>query len=78
LPGHWLPAAWRTLAQAWEGKVFTLAPSAQGKCRAAKVLDWHFDPELFPDLARGRCLATVKIPQFTMTFPEPSVRTWHG
>lgn len=78
LPAHWLPAAWRTLAQVWEGKVFTLAPSAQGKCRAAKVLDWHFDPELFPDLARGRCLAAVKIPQFTMTFPEPSVRSWHG
>ena len=78
LPAHWLPEAWRTLAQVWEGKVFTLAPSAQGKCRAAKVLDWHFDPELFPDLARGRCLAAVKIPQFTMIFPEPSVRTWHG
>lgn len=78
LPGHWLPATWRTLAQIWEGKVFTLAPSAQGSCRAAKVLDWHFDPKLFPDLARGRCLAAVKIPQFTMTFPEPRVRSWHS
>lgn len=78
MPGHWLPARLRTLSQLWEGRQFTLAPSARGKLRWARVLDWEFDPAQFPDLARGRCVAALKIPDFEMIFPEPTVRSWQG
>ncbi len=78
MPGHWLPAGLRTISQLWEGKHFTLAPSAKGKLRWARVLDWEFDAAQFPDLARGRCIAAIQIPDFEMIFPEPTVRSWSG
>jgi len=78
MPGHWLPAGLRTLSQLWEGRQYTLAPSAKGKLRWARVLDWEFDAAQFPDLARGRCVAALQIPSFEMTFPEPVIRDWAG
>lgn len=78
MPGHWLPAGLRTLSQLWEGRQFTLAPSARGRMRWARVLDWEFDAAQFPDLARGRCVAAIQIPDFEMIFPEPTVRDWRG
>lgn len=78
MPGHWLPAGLRTLSQLWEGKQYTLAPSARGRIRRARLLDWHFDAAHFPDLAHGRCVAAFQIPSFEMIFPEPTVRTWRG
>ncbi len=77
MPGHWLPKRLRTLSQLWEGHQFTLAPSARGSLRRARVLDWAFDAEQFPDLAQGRCVAAFQIPEFEMLFPEASVRRWH-
>ncbi len=73
MPGNWVPAALRTLSQHWEGRQFTLAPSAKGRLRWAKVEGWRFNPAQFPDLARGRCIAAFEIPRFEMVFPEPRV-----
>lgn len=78
MPAHWLPAGMRTLSQLWEGREYTLAPTARGWCRPARVLDWHFNAAHFPDLARGRCLAAFKITRFEMVFPTPRVRSWAG
>lgn len=68
-PGGLAPAALRTLAQAWEGRQFTYAPSASGHARFARVRHWRFDPAQFPDLAKGRVVAAMRITDFRMTFP---------
>lgn len=68
-PGHWTPPSWRTLAQEREGRRYTYTPSARGHFRFARVRQWRFDPALFPDLARGRVLAAIKLTDFQMRFP---------
>lgn len=78
LPTQIVPKAMRTLAQLWEGREYTLTPSASGHGKWAKVIDWQFNADYFPDLAQGRCVGALKITDFTMTFPEPRVRSWVG
>lgn len=78
LPTQLVPKAMRTLAQIWEGREYTLTPAATGHGKWAKVIDWQFNADYFPDLAQGRVLAAMKITDFTMTFPEPRVRSWAG
>lgn len=73
VPGHWLPAGLRTLSQRWEGTQFTYTPEARGRMTWATVEDWSFNPDQFPDLARGTCVAALHIPDFRMTFPVPRV-----
>jgi hypothetical protein len=63
-----------TLMQHWRDKVYRFTLRAKGKARLAKVLDWHFDPKFFPDLAQGRVIAGAYLPSFDMTFPMPTVR----
>lgn len=72
----WLPRRLKALAQLWQGRQFVLSPSASGRMRMARVLDWQFDATEFPDLARGRCLMALEIPDFRMTFPEPEISRW--
>lgn len=78
LPTNLVPKAMRTLSQIWEGREYTLTPSASGHGKWAKVIDWKFNEKYFPDLAKGRCLAAMKITDFTMVFPEPRIRSWQG
>ncbi|MEO6699326.1 MAG: hypothetical protein ABIR53_06530 [Paraperlucidibaca sp.] len=78
LPTTLLPKAMRTLSQIWEGREYTLTPSTTGHGKWAKVIDWTFNADYFPDLAQGRCVGAMKITDFTMVFPEPRVRSWHG
>lgn len=68
-----LPKALLTLSQFYEGRQFTYIPSAGGQVQFAKVTDWAFDGDLFPNLARGRVLACVRTPRFRMTFPVSTV-----
>jgi hypothetical protein len=70
-----LPAAGRTFLQPWGGKAYEIAPSARGLARRARILDLRFDPELFPDLSRGRVVAGFHLPRFTMTFPVATLKT---
>ena len=76
LPVHsgLVPASMRTLMQHWQQKVYGITLQATGKLRGAKVVDWRFDPTLFPDLAQGTVLVGAYLPSFEMTFPVPSVR----
>jgi hypothetical protein len=64
-----LPAARRTLVQPWGGKTYRIAPTAHGFVRRARIFDFRFDAELFPDLSRGTVVAGFHLPRFTMTFP---------
>jgi len=74
MPGRWVPARLRTLAQQWQGKEFTFSPEANGHLKWASVLHWEFNPDYFPDLAQGRVLAALKVTDFSMVFPEAEVR----
>lgn len=72
-PMRWTPRAWRTLSQVREGCRYTYVPEARGHFRFARVSRWRFDAEMFPDLARGRVLAAMKITDFSMRFPVATV-----
>jgi uncharacterized protein YqjF (DUF2071 family) len=69
-----LPAGLRTLMQYWKGKSYRFTLSAKGNLRMAKLVDWTFDPAMFPDLARGKVLMAGYFPNFDMTFPVATVR----
>jgi len=69
-----LPAGLRTLMQYWHGKTYRFTISAKGSMKMAKMIEWRFDPEYFPDLARGKVLAAAYFPHFEMTFPVSQVR----
>jgi hypothetical protein len=69
-----LPSPLRTLVQHWQGKSYRFTLSASGKARMASVEHWSFDPNYFPDLARGRVLTGAYLPDFKMLFPEADTR----
>lgn len=68
-PMSWTPRSWRTLSQVRDARRFTYVPDANGHFRFARVREWRFDSQTFPDLARGRILAALKITDFSMRFP---------
>lgn len=72
-PMRWTPRGWRTLSQVREGRRYTYVPEAGGHFRFARVRNWRFDAQMFPDLARGRVLAAIKITDFSMRFPVATV-----
>jgi len=69
-----LPSPLRTLVQHWQGKSYRFTLSASGKARLASVEHWSFDPNFFPDLARGRVLTGAYLPSFDMLFPVAELR----
>ncbi len=69
-----LPRSWRTVAQHWQGQEQRIAPIAKGRARLARVVDWRFEAELFPDFAQTRVLAAAHLPSFEMTFPIAQVQ----
>jgi hypothetical protein len=76
LPVHssLIPPGMRTLKQHWRGQEYSFTLQAKGTLRMAKLLDWHFDAEFFPDLAQGSVIAAGYLPSFDMTFPVASLR----
>lgn len=68
-----LPRSLRTLVQHWHGSSYRFTLSANGKARMASVERWSFDPNYFPDLARGRVLTGAYLPSFEMLFPVPEI-----
>lgn len=71
--GSLVPAALRTIAQVYNGRVFHVAPTSRGWAHPGKLLSWRFDDTLFPDLAGARVLGAVKLRGFHMTFPVARV-----
>jgi hypothetical protein len=69
-----LPSGMRTVLQPWQGQLYGITLKAKGSLRLAKVVEWSFDPTLFPDLARGSVVAAGYLPRFEMTFPVPTQR----
>lgn len=72
-PMRWTPRSWRTLSQVRDGQRYTYVPEASGHFRFARVRHWRFDPAVFPDLARGRVLAAMRITDFSMRFPVAQI-----
>lgn len=69
----WIPSAFGTLAQRFGGRTFYYRPEARGSLRMCRLLDWRFDAARFPDLGAGRVLASLRVDDFTMTFPVACV-----
>ncbi len=59
----------RRLAQNFEGKTFSFAPSSSGTVKFAKLQDVQVDPQYFPDITQGKLIQAFKLPKFKMTFP---------
>lgn len=72
-PGGLLPSRFRTLGQHRDGHSYTFAPLARGTLRPARMTSASADPGLFPDITRGKPLATMSLSGFRMTFPEARV-----
>jgi Acetoacetate decarboxylase (ADC) len=71
--GAVVPARLRTLVQPYEGKHYTVAPSAHGTLYAAKLTEAVIDPALFPAFTTGDAVATARLQGATMTFPVATV-----
>lgn len=69
VPGALVPAGLRTLAQRHAGRTCYYAPEAGGWVRPGRLLDWSFDPALFPDLAEASVLAACRVESFRLRFP---------
>jgi hypothetical protein len=74
VPGGLLPQRLRTLAQSFAGRTYYYAPSSSGWVRPGRVLEWRFDPQLFPDLSAGAVVAACKVDSFKMQFPPARIR----
>lgn len=73
LLGSLVPPSMRTLCHTLEGRRFTLAPTARGPMRAAKLLQAEIDPDVFPAFAPEHVLAAVKLPSVELLFPPAQV-----
>lgn len=69
LRSSWLPRKLGTLAQRLDGRTYYYRPEATGDLRLCRLRQWHFDPELFPDLSRATVLTALRIEDFKMVFP---------
>ncbi|MGH8493698.1 MAG: acetoacetate decarboxylase family protein [Moraxellaceae bacterium] len=73
--GSWLPKKLLTIGQWFKGRQFRFAPQAKGHIKPARLLSWKFDSALFPDLAKGKVVACVKVTGFEMVFPVAEITT---
>jgi hypothetical protein len=73
VPGFLVPEGLRTLAQRFGGKTYYYAPASSGWLRPGRLLEWWFDPELFPDLRAGSVAGVFKVESFRLTFPLAKV-----
>ena len=70
---HWLPQRWLTLAQRHEARTYYYTPVARATAQFCRLIEWRCDGQLFPDLAAAQVLASVRVPQFNMTFPAARI-----
>lgn len=68
-----LPRSWRTLVQPWEGRTYLTTLEGRGVVHPARLLKARIEPELFPDLTRGRVLAGVYTSRFRLLFPPARI-----
>jgi hypothetical protein len=69
-----LPAHLRTLLQCYEDKIFFTAPGGRGALRFSRLMDSSVNPNLFPNIAQGRLLASVQAADFDLRFPEAQIQ----
>lgn len=68
-----LPRSWRTLLQPAEGRTLITTLEGRGVLHPARLLKARIDPELFPDLTRGRVLAAVHASSFHLLLPPARI-----
>ena len=69
----WVPAALRTVLQAYQGKIYSTSLSGKGRLRPARLLSAEIDDVHFPDFSGCRLLAAVKVNDFVVNFPIPAI-----
>ncbi len=67
------PKRLRTLVQDWQTKRFYVAPEAKGQACFAKVKNWTFNADYFPDLSQAKVISAIKISELEMIFPIPQI-----
>jgi len=68
-----VPERMRTLAQRFDDRTYYYAPLARGRIRPGRLLSWHFDAALFPDLAGAAAVAVFKVESFQLSFPPARI-----
>ena len=68
-----IPRSWRTLVQPYEGRTYVTTLEGRGVVRPARLLKARIDPELFPDLTRGKLLGAVQASSFRLVFPPARI-----
>lgn len=68
-----IPRSFRTLVQPWEGRTYVTTLAGRGIVRPARLLKARIDPELFPDLTRGKLLGAVQVSRFRLVFPPAQI-----
>jgi hypothetical protein len=68
-----IPRSFRTLVQPWEGRTYVTTLAGRGIVRPARLLKARIDPELFPDLTRGKLLGAVQVSRFRLVFPAAQI-----
>jgi len=68
-----IPRSFRTLVQPWEGRTYVTTLEGRGIARPARLLKARIDPELFPDLTRGKLLGAVHASRFRLVFPAARI-----
>lgn len=66
-----LPTKLRTLGQRMDGIDYICMPELGGRLHAARLLRARADAAIFPDLGRGRAVATLAALDATLRFPPP-------
>jgi hypothetical protein len=77
-PGWLLGSGMRTLTQDYAGRRYTLAPTASGKARYARVHELSLSGADFGALDASNVIAATWIPAFRMRFPEARISALAG
>ncbi len=63
-----IPAAWRTLGQVDDNRVYLTRMEAKGRVRPARLIRSRIDGRFFPDFSPAHPIAAIRFENFQMTF----------
>jgi hypothetical protein len=69
----WVPERFRLRAQSHRGKTYFYAPVTRATLKRARLRESRIDPNLFPDISRGKSLRCVRLEGFRMHIPAATI-----
>ncbi len=70
---RWVPDRFRLKAQSYQGSNYFYAPITRATLKWARLRKSRIDPNLFPDISRGKPLRCVRLEDFRMHIPAATV-----